>query len=194
MGSLLSRSLLNYNFYIEEVPILTASKGSLKSGPFLFNWLQRNIMKPLLVVVCSLGLVITGYGQLKEVPVSRIIKLKVNELKCLDSNSVVTNICSLGLDGISVEFYKVFLDEKESEIRIIGRCGAIAGIDIFKAVKKENKLYKITLLGETSYDKKYINNDGFFDIVMKVDKNESLFFHETRYFLVEYSVFKLFQN
>lgn len=151
-------------------------------------------MKLILIIVYSLGLVITGYGQLKEVPVSRITGLKVNELRCLDSNAVVTNICSLGLDGISVQFYKVFLDEKEKEIRIIGRCGAIAGIDIFKAAKRGNKLNKITLLGETSYDKKYINNDGFFDIIMKVDKNESLFFHETRYFIVEYSAFKLFQK
>lgn len=98
------------------------------------------------------------------------------------------------LHGIYVEFYKVYLNKQTKEIRIIGRCEAIGGIDIFKAIRTKNKIAHKNLIGETSYDEKYINNDGFFDITMKVDKNESLFFHETIYFLIEFNVYKLFYD
>jgi hypothetical protein len=145
-------------------------------------------------MICCIGEPNFGYSQFKEISVSKINKLQVMELRCLDSNGVINNLCPLDLDGIRVEYYKAFLNQKEREIRLIGRCGAFGGIDIFEAIKIENKLIEKKLISETSYDKGYINNDGFFDVTMKVDKNKSLFFHETCYFLREFSVYKLLQN
>lgn len=142
--------------------------------------------------MCCIGGIDSGYSQFKEISSSQINKLRVLELRCLDSNGIINNLCPLGLDGIHIEFYKVFLNQKEREIRLIGRCDAVAGIDIFKAIKGE-KLINKKLISETSYDKTYLNNDGFFDVTMKVEKNESLFFHETIYFLQEFSIYKLFQ-
>ena len=150
--------------------------------------------KLLSILICLIISINSGYGQFKEISVSQINKLEVRELKCLDSNGNINRLCSLGLDGIHIEFYKAFLNQKEREIRLIGRCGAIAAIDIFEAIKVENKLINKTLIAETSNDKLYINNDGFFDVTMKVDKNKSLFFYETLYFLKEFSVYKLFHN
>jgi hypothetical protein len=151
-------------------------------------------MKFIPIIICSIVWSNFGYSQFKEIRIAQIGKLQVMELRCLDSGRVISNNCSLVLDGIHVEFYKAFINQKEREVRLIGRSGSICGIDIFQAVKMENRLIDKKMVSETSCDKANINNDGFFDITMKVENNESLFFHETLYFLREFSVYKLFQK
>ncbi len=150
-------------------------------------------MKSMLILVCWISAIKVGYSQFKEINVAKINDLQTKELRCLDSNSNINRLCPLDLDGIHIEFYKAFLNRKEGKIRLIGRCGAVGGIDIFEAINVENKLINKTLISETSNDKTYINNDGFFNVTIKVEKNKSLFFYETRYFIREFSIYKLFQ-
>jgi hypothetical protein len=57
----------------------------------------------------------------------------------------------------------------------------------------EKKLINYTPIGETTDVKKFISNDGFFDISFEIKGNESLFFYRYRYFLEELTVSKLLQ-
>ncbi len=141
------------------------------------------------------------YCQLKQVAVSNIVYLEEKGLCCLDSTNIVSTFCPLNLDGFKIKFYAINLDKDKGKLQLIGRVcvsdeinsSGLLGIEIFKAKKVENKLTGRASVGETTDGKKFISNDGFFDIILKVESNESLFFYRTGYFLKEFSVFKLLQ-
>jgi hypothetical protein len=65
---------------------------------------------------------------------------------------------------------------------------------IFKARKQNGKLLEKKVIGLTTYDSKFFNNDGFFDIKFELRQDESLFFYGTKYFLSEFAVYQLLGN
>jgi hypothetical protein len=135
-------------------------------------------------------------------PVSKINTQQEKALRCLDSAYVISIYCPLSLDGFTVKFYSSYIDRNKGELQLIGRVcvsegetgSGISGVEIFKAMKSDNKLVGRISVGETTDGNKFITNDGFFDITVKVEKNESLFFYRTGYFVKEFTVFKLFEK
>ncbi|HEX4875617.1 MAG TPA: hypothetical protein VFV31_03035 [Chitinophagaceae bacterium] len=158
-------------------------------------------MKYLFSLLCIFFLSERGFAQSKQIPVLKISSQEVKALRCLDSASRVSTTCPLGLDGFNVIFYASYMDKSKGELRLIGRVcvsGAmnstgLSEVEIFKSTKEKNILTDRNLIGRTTYDKEFINNDGFFDIALTIKKNESLFFYSSGHFLKEFTVFKLLQ-
>lgn len=159
-------------------------------------------MKILLLVLSLFFLLDSSYCQLKQMPVSKINNQQEKGLRCLDSSNAISVSCPLNLDGFTVKFYSSYIDRNKGELQLIGRvcvseganASGISEVEIFKAVKSENKLVGRIPSGETTDGNKFIANDGFFDITVKVEDNESLFFYRAGYFVKEFTVFKLFQK
>ena len=158
-------------------------------------------MKHILLIFIFFIFLNSSYCQLKKISVLKIANQQVKSIQCLDSTGIISKFCSLDLDGFSIIFYSAYLDKSKNELQLIGRvCSSdkmnssgIAGVQIFKALKKDNKLTKRYSIGETTYDKNSINNDGFFDITLKVEKKNSLFFYNQKYFLKEFTISRLLQ-
>ncbi len=156
-------------------------------------------MKRFLLLCIVVFNSIAGYCQLKQIAISKVLSQQAKGLRCIDSSGIISEHCSLDLDGFSIRLYAAYFDNNIKEMRLIGRVcmsdimssAGISDIEIFKAQAKDKKIIDKTLIGRTSFDKQYINNDGFFDITLTVNKNESLFFYGTGYFLKEFTVFKL---
>lgn len=158
-------------------------------------------MKMLLLIFSLVFLINSSYCQLKQISVSKITYQQEKNLRCIDSTDTISKFCSVDLDGFRVRFYAAYLDKSKGELQLIGRVcvsdkmnsSGISDIEIFKGRKIENKLIGRSSVGETTDGKSFINNDGFFDIKLKIEKNESLFFHSQRYFLKEFAISKLLQ-
>lgn len=158
-------------------------------------------MKKLLLLLCVGLFATTTYCQLKQISVSKVYTLHVKGMNCLDSVSGISTTCSLGQERLTVFFYSAYLDKTNSELQLIGRVciakqmnsSGVAGIDIFRAIKSGNKLINRQPVGKTTYDRESIYNDGFFDIRLKFNKKESLFFYGYRYFIEEFAIGKLLE-
>jgi hypothetical protein len=125
----------------------------------------------------------------------------------MDSTDAIKSLCSLDLDGFTVKFFYARLDKKNGQLQLIGRvclCGkgyseGLPDVEIFKAVRSEDKLINRMHVSKVTEGNKDMANDvfsdkeGFFDITLKIGKNESLFFYNPYYFLREFEVYKLFQ-
>lgn len=153
-----------------------------------------------LLILASYG---KSFGQFKEIPVSKIQSLSIIKAQCIrDSTVGLTTFCEMDLDGLYINVYSAFFDVKLNELRIIGRVCASPGrsssglpdVDIFKSKKKGSVLGKRIEVGESTYSKNFLGNNGFFDVTFKVEKGESLFFYLPGYFIGEYAVFKLLKN
>jgi len=139
------------------------------------------------------------FSQLKEIPISKVNQLRNTQLICLDSNNVTSKLCSLDLDGLKINFFNAHFDKTKKSLQLIGRicasesknCHGISQIRIFTAKKVGNKLSDLTTVGETTEDKIFISNNGFFDIVITINKGESLFFYNSAYFLKEFAISKM---
>jgi hypothetical protein len=158
-------------------------------------------MKILLSFLCIFFLNIPVYSQLKKMPISKVTNQQIKGSRCLDSLWNISNTCPLGQERFKVNFYITLIDKVKKTIRLIGRVQStdniestgLSGVEIFKSIAVANKLTNRTRLGETTDGKKFINNDGFFDITLEVEKKESIFFYGYRYFLEEFAVSKLMQ-
>lgn len=158
-------------------------------------------MKFVLSILCMFFFNAIGLSQSKQIPLYKISSQEIKTLRCLDSASRISTNCSLGLDGFSVIFYASFFDKRKGELRLIGRvCSSgamnstgLSDIEIFKATKDKNRITARSLIGRTTYDKEFINNDGFFDIIIVVKRSESLFFYGAGFFLKEFTVFNLLE-
>lgn len=158
-------------------------------------------MKALILIFALNILHISGYNQVTEVPISKIDLLKVNELRCIDKWGDLSEVCSLGLDGFSVVFFNTYLDTLSKQIRLIGRVctsaeintGGLSDIEVFEAIKEKNTIQNRKLLGRTTYDKEYVYNDGFFDVILDISKMKSLFFYGKGYFVKEFKIGKLIE-
>lgn len=158
-------------------------------------------MKIILLVLSLIFFSTLVVAQSKQIPVSKIANQRVNDMRCLDSSWSISRICPLGQIRCSVVFYFVFVDKGNKTIRLIGRVQVIeniestglTGIEIYKGITLGGKLSSRTFIGETTDGGEFISNDGFFDVTMKVEKNESIFFCRYRYYLEEFTVFKLLQ-
>lgn len=159
-------------------------------------------MKSLLLLLSLFFVFDSSYCQLKQMPVSKINNQQEKALCCLDSANAISVSCPLNLDGFTVKFYSSYIDRNKGELQLIGRVcvsegangSGISDVEIFKAMKSDTKLVGRISVGETTDGNKFIANDGFFDITVKVENNESLFFYRTGYFVKEFTIFKLFQK
>ena len=153
--------------------------------------LIRKTLKTLLVIL-SLTFSQFGFSQSKPLSITRLKNLEVKTLICIDSAGAKTQICSLGLDGFHVEFYKAFFDARTEELRIIGRLNpSHASVGIFIGNNDSIPLKKP--ISRTAYDKENLNNDGFFDVSFKIQENSVLYFYERPYFAKQYNISKLLE-
>lgn len=156
-------------------------------------------MKTKLILVSFLFSTYIAECQQKPFAISKIDNLKVKGLNCIDSANRISTQCSLGMDGFSVKFYYADFDNTKKVLRLIGRVCigegsnsiGVSNIVIFKGVKNKNEISKKEVLGGSTYDKKFISNDGFFDISYSIRSMESLFFQGTGYYLKEFVTFKI---
>ncbi len=147
----------------------------------------------LLLAFSSLIFSQLAFSQSKPISVTRVKNLEVASLICIDSNGKKTTGCSLDLDGFEVEFYKAFLDSKTAELRIIGRVThPFSYVEIFLGTKDSIPLREP--ISRTSYDQENINNNGFFDVSLKIGQTSVLYFYEPRYFVRQFSVSKLLEQ
>jgi len=159
-------------------------------------------MKTLLLLVSLNFCLIKVVGQLKLIPTSRVYQQSIHQTKCLDSNGMVSKFCPLEIYNFKINVYKAYLDRQKKELRLIGRvclfdtlsCTGVSGVEIFKAVKKDNKLLGRIAIGETTEGKKSLSNNGFFDVTINFGKNESLFFYNPSFTLEEFTISKLLQK
>ncbi len=119
----------------------------------------------------------------------------------MDSTGKISKFCAVDLESFYVLIYKAFINPNTKELRLIGRvCGSeadnasgIPGITIMISSKTEGRITNLNVISESTYTENNINNDGFFDIGIKVAQNESLFFYNPSFFLKEYKISKLFR-
>lgn len=158
-------------------------------------------MKYLLTTLIIM-IALVGQCQLKPIPVSQILNKDVGQTVCLDSTNQISQSCPTYLEGFYVKIYSAYFDKGKKNVQIIGRiCSSnesngygIFDVEIFKARKQNGKLLEKKVIGLTTYDSKFFNNDGFFDIKFELRQDESLFFYGTKYFLSEFAVYQLLGN
>jgi hypothetical protein len=146
-------------------------------------------MKTLLtILILFFGLL--SYSQPYPLPIKSIKYLEQRSFFCFDSSGKKTTLCSLDLDGFDVEFYKAFLNNKTSEVRLVGRLNpshAFVGIYLGTSDSINSK----SPISCTSYDKANISNDGFFDITFKVLPGTVLYFYETQFLPRQFNISKV---
>jgi hypothetical protein len=135
-------------------------------------------------------------AQFTKIPISKFYNQAVKNIVCIDSNGNITKYCPLELNHFHINIYIAFLNKKTKEMHLIGRVylidtvngSGLAGLEIFRASKNNNKLINKNFLGQTTYSRDSSNNDGFFDVKFTIRKNESLFFFYPAFRLQEYSL------
>ena len=149
-------------------------------------------MKLLLLFVVLL-IELLGYGQFKQFPTINIKNLQQKSFFCFDSTGRKITPCSVDLDGFDVDFYKAFLNNKTSEVRLIGRLvPSHAHVGIY--LSNADSISLKSPISRTSYDKENLNNDGFFDVTFKVDPNSRLYFYELPYFPKQFDISRLLKQ
>lgn len=161
---------------------------------------MRVLLISLVLIICYLN----ASSQLKLISPNQVYNKKVNQHDCIDSNQNITKFCAVDLLNFEVVFYRTYINKKTNELRLIGKvcfadtgdCFGFPGISIFKSSIKENHLTNFDIITETTNatGSDEVSNSGFFDITLKVNSEESLFFYNPSFFLKEYKISQLFQN
>jgi hypothetical protein len=110
------------------------------------------------LLICLIFCSVKIFGQLKLIPAANIYQQYIHQAQCLDSSGILSNFCPLEIYRFKINVYRAFLDKQKKELRLIGRaclfdtiiCTEIPGVEIFKAVKKDNKLLSLVTIGETT--------------------------------------------
>jgi hypothetical protein len=157
-------------------------------------------VKLKLLILVSMFFIQQVNGQSKPLPVSAFYKTRVKELQCADSTGAISQSCPICILSLSIVIYRVSFDKSEKELHLTGRvcvlsdttdCFGFAGVEIFKGVKGNNIVANKQVVGQTTGNSTHSDNDGFFDIRMKVNPKESLFFYDFQFRVEEYKVYEL---
>lgn len=95
-------------------------------------------------------------------------------LLCIDSTGKISNVCALCLLPMHIEFYRVCYSVDSSTLLIIGRTD-LPSVGIYLS----NRLNEVPLdsaLSESTNVTGIGNNDGFFEVIVKLKPDSYLFF------------------
>jgi hypothetical protein len=159
-------------------------------------------MRIILLIILFSFLTKRCCGQEKRISIGIIYKLHTsNFLLKKDSIVEVYDKPLIEVEKIAVKFTDVFYNNETKEIRLIGRTfyqdtlnpSGLPGVGIFKGVRNHNILSSFDLISE-SRNKKNYDNDGLFDVILKLNEMESLYFYMPNFYCEEFRLYELIKD
>ncbi len=162
-------------------------------------------MRYFILATILLSLSTSILCQSRRIPVSVLYQQQVGGVQIREDS--IVKIYGTPLFEVS-RFYirvdKAFVNQDAKELRMIGKvcyydkektCVGLPNVGIFKAQKSQDNLLKnITTVSTSSFVQDSMNKNGFFDIKLRINKGESLFFYMPHFYLEEFKLDKLIGN
>ena len=131
------------------------------------------------------------FCQFKNLSTKNVQRLWLKELFCMDSLGNKTSLCEYSPNTFIVTFKAASFNKKTGQLRLTGRLSPpIPEVGLY--LSDSNKIQPREALAYTTYDSVNIEKGGYFDILLNVKANQSLFFHHQQFYCRQFELHKLF--
>jgi hypothetical protein len=132
------------------------------------------------------------YVGFSPVSIAKLEEQRDRLLFCVDSTGWLSTSCAQCLLPMDVEFFRVCYNADSSKLLIVGRTGLLS-VGIYVNNRSDRISIDTTLSESTSGSR--IGNDGFFEIIVKLQPNSFLYFvFGYQVYVVRYRIGELYKR
>lgn len=149
-------------------------------------------MKIITLLLFAIGFFKLSFAQIKKNSTKCIDNLWHKELFCFDSLGNKEIECSIGLDGLGVNFSKASFNKSTGDFTLEGRILPMPEVGIY--ISSSNKIQPNQAIAYTSYDSVMYSKCGYFKITFTLKPEQILYFYHPNFYVRQYDIYKLMEK